>query len=93
MFILMYFALAGFDEDEDDAMFQRLKYLNHDALQGLDPFETLRTMKNPLPVINHMNNLIQDLQSNDVSKALKKDVPFFSVAYEMERYGAFGLER
>ena len=26
-------------------------------------------------------------------RALKKDLPFFSVAYEMERYGAFGLER
>ena len=68
-------------------LFQRFKFLEKDALQGLAPAELLRTLENPLPVLNHMNNLLMDLESGNVLKSLRKDLPFFSVAAEMERYG------
>ena len=78
-----------FDDDEEDALFNRMKYLQKDALQGLNPGEILRTLKNPLAVISHMNNLMEDVTSGTPFKSLRKDLPFTSVAYEMEKYGVY----
>ena len=81
--------VAGLDGDDDDPLFQRFKFLQKDALQGLMPGEILRTMKNPIAVISHMNNLMQDVQGNDPLRSIRKDLPFTSVAYELEKYSAF----
>jgi len=83
VYFLMLFAMSGMDDDEDDAMMQRLVYLRKDALQGLDPFELSRTVKNPFAVITHLNSMIEASSPN----SLRKDIPFLSIGYEMERYG------
>ena len=77
------------DDDDNDQLFERFKFLQKDALQGLMPGEILRTMKNPIAVISHMNNLMQDIQGNTPLRSLRKDLPFTSVAYELEKYGVF----
>jgi hypothetical protein len=91
MYIAVMFMIAGLDDDDDfdSDLFDRMKYLQNDALQGLDPREILRTMKNPFAVINHMNNLMVDVSSNDPFKSLSKDIPFTSVAYELDKYGVY----
>ena len=88
-YIMIGFMMAGLEDDDETALFQRMKYLQKDALQGLMPGEILRTMKNPIAVISHMNNLMQDVGAGDPFKSLQKDLPFTSVAYELERYGVF----
>jgi hypothetical protein len=75
------------DDDEDKALFKRFKYLQKDALQGLMPAEMLRTVKNPIAVINHMNSLMEAMQGDNSLRALKKEFPFTSVAHEMAKYG------
>ena len=88
-YIIVGAMLMPFDDDEEDALFNRMKYLQKDALQGLNPGEILRTLKNPLAVISHMNNLMEDVTSGTPFKSLRKDLPFTSVAYEMEKYGVY----
>lgn len=83
VFFLMGFAMSGMEDDDDDPINQRFRYLRQDALQGLDPIELLRTVKNPLAVITHMNSIIETTSVN----SLRKDIPFLSMGYEMERYG------
>jgi len=83
VYFLMGFALSGMDGDDEDAIFQRLVYLRKDALQGLDPFELARTLKNPFAVITHLNSLIEATSPD----AMRKDIPFLSMGYELERYG------
>ena len=79
----MGFAMSGMDDDEEDPIYQRMTYLRKDALQGLDPIEILRTVKNPFAVITHMNSIIEASSPN----SLRKDIPFLAIGYEMERYG------
>ena len=90
-YLTIMFMIAGLEDDDDfdKDLFERFKYLQNDALQGLDPREILRTMKNPFAVINHMNNLMVDVTSNDPFKSLSKDIPFTSVAYELDKYGVY----
>ena len=84
-FGLMGLAMAGMDEDEyEDAMWNRMEYLQKDALQGLHPNELLRTLKNPFAVIAHANSIIE---TEFTLSAQRKNIPFLSISAELERYG------
>lgn len=84
-FSLMGLAMAGMDdEDYPDALMMRMEYLQKDALQGLMPSELLRTVKNPFAVIAHANSIIE---TDFTVSAQRKNIPFLSIAAELERYG------
>ena len=84
-FSLLGLAMSTMDDDDyPDALMQRMEYLQKDALQGLMPGELLRTLKNPFAVIAHANSIIE---SDFSVSAQRKNIPFLSIAHELERYG------
>ena len=85
-FALMSFAMMGMGEDDEmeDALLHRFDYLKKDALQGLHAIEVARTLKNPFAVITHGNSIIE--AGGDADRQ-RKNIPFLSIGYEMERYG------
>ena len=85
-FALMSFAMMGMGEDDEmeDALLHRFDYLKKDALQGLHALEVARTLKNPFAVITHGNSIIEAGWDADRQR---KNIPFLSIGYEMERYG------
>ena len=85
-FALMSFAMMGMGEDDEmeDALLHRFDYLKKDALQGLHAIEVARTLKNPFAVITHGNSIIEAGWDADRQR---KNIPFLSIGYEMERYG------
>jgi hypothetical protein len=89
MFILVSFALAGIEDDDDDETWSnnwitRFEYLKFDSLQALHPTEILRTLKNPFAVITHANSIIETGWNLD--KQIK-NIPMLSAGHELERYG------
>ena len=84
-FSLLGLAMSTMDDDDyPDPLMQRMEYLQKDALQGLMPGELLRTLKNPFAVIAHANSIIE---SDFSISAQRKNIPFLSIAHELERYG------
>ncbi len=91
------------DEDfENDPYALRLNYLTKDMLQGFNLVEVARTIKNPFASITRLNNLfdastifmVSGLTGDRArdgsikgSKQLRKNIPFLSVKYELDRYG------
>ena len=104
--LLLWIALgAYFEDDEENPYYRRLDYLASDGLQGFNPREVLRTVKNPLAVITQLNNLSDGLGqmimsgvSGDFTREGKlkgqnqvmKEVPFLSIQAELERYELIG---
>ena len=107
--LLFWIALgAYFEDDEDNPYARRFGYLASDGLQGFNPREVLRTVKNPLAVITQLNNLADGLSQMIMSGAtgdftregkfkgqnqVMKEVPFLSIQAELERYEILGKER
>jgi len=104
--LLFWIALgAYFEDDEDNPYAKRFGFLAADGLQGFNPREVLRTVKNPLAVITQLNNLADGLSQMIVSgvsgdftgegklkgqNQVMKEVPFLSIQAELERYELVG---
>jgi len=99
---LFLWALAAGDMDDDDWFTMRAKYLRHDLLQGYNPFEVMRTAKMPFATMSMMVDFSESFAEftgavahGDVTrsghyrgeKKLSKNVPFWSVQYELDRMG------
>ena len=105
MYMLGTLLVQGmYDEEdfEDDRLAIRLNYLRNDMLQGFNPVEIFRTIKNPFASITHINNvfdssimffaagLTNDRNTKGDLKGQKqfvKNMPFLSVKYELDSYG------
>ena len=105
MYMLGTLLVQGmYDEEdfEDDRLAIRLNYLRNDMLQGFNPIEIFRTIKNPFASITHINNvfdssimffaagLTNDRNTKGDLKGQKqfvKNMPFLSVKYELDTYG------
>ena len=85
-YALMVLAVGGLRDDDEleEALLHRFDYLTMDALQALHGPELLRTLKNPFAVITHGNSIIEAGWSLE---GQRRNIPFLSVGYEMERYG------
>jgi len=106
---LMMLALSSFyEDDEEDPFARRFGYLASDGLQGFNPREVLRTVKNPVAVITHLNNsadglgqMIMSGVTGDYTREgklkgqnqLMKTVPFLSIQAELERYELIGKNK
>lgn len=106
---LMMLALSSFyEDDEEDPFARRFGYLASDGLQGFNPREVLRTVKNPVAVITHLNNsadglgqMIMSGVTGDYTREgklkgqnqLMKTVPFLSIQAELERYDLIGKNK
>lgn len=110
MFTMLFMLALNsyFEDDEENPWAIRFGYLASDGLQGFNAREVLRTVKNPLAVILHLNNLSDALGQMLVSgvtgdftkegklkgsKQLMKDVPFLSIQAELERYELVGKQK
>lgn len=103
--MLMLFLSSYFEDDDENPWGKRFGYLASDGLQGFNPGEVLRTVKNPIAVITQLNNLSNGLGqmlgsglSGDFTREGKlkgqnlvmKNVPFLSIQAELERYNITG---
>ena len=91
------------DEDfENNPLALRLNYLSKDMTQGFNPVEVLRTIRNPFASVTRINNLFDATSLFMISgltgdrtrdgklkgqNQLRKNLPFLSIKYELERYG------
>lgn len=96
-------AVAEGDGDEDEFYGQKLNFLAKDMMQGYNPLEIARTAKLPFATVQMAhdfsasfmevmgNGIIGGERTRDGDirglKQLSKNVPFWSVQYELNRYG------
>mgnify|MGYP003651770901 CR=1 FL=1 len=101
-FMFLWALSMGDMGDEDDWASQKMRYLNSDLLQGYSPFEVVRTAKMPFATMTMLIDFSESFMeftgavaTGDKTrtghyrgeKKLSKNVPFWSVQYELERMG------
>ena len=96
-------AVAEGDGEADEYRAMRLKWLADDMMQGYNPFEIVRTAKLPfatVQMISDFSSSFMEVMGQGViggkrtrdgrlpgQKQLSKNMPFWSVQYELTRYG------
>ena len=101
-FMFLWALAIGDMGDEDDYMQQKLRYLKSDLLQGYSPFEVARTAKMPFATVSMLIDFSESMMEftgavvmDDKTrtghyrgeKKLSKNVPFWSIQYELNRMG------
>ena len=105
MYSFMWLLVHAMFDDEDfeeDKLAIRFNYLTNDMLQGFNPAEVARTIKNPFASITHINNIFDSSRMFFMSgltgertrdgklkgqTTLSKNLPFLSVKHELDMYG------